>query len=81
MKKFYKFNCHLFALQTNNPSGSCNLVHEIKKMSEQVQLRKNVELQSSPYLAEYICVLGWNPLSLQYSDTDHVRFANMKCPL
>ena len=50
-------------------------------MSEQVQLRNNVELQSSPYLAEYICVLGWNPLSLQYSDTDHVRFANMKCPL
>lgn len=50
-------------------------------MSEQIQALYKVELYSLPYLTEYVCVLRWNPLSLQYSDADHVRFANMKCSL
>lgn len=36
---------------------------------------------SSPYLTEYIRVLSWNPLSLLYSDANHIRLADMKCPL
>ena len=68
--------------QTSSPKPAGYFFNFWKYLNACLQIFFNRDKSySSPYLTEYIRVLSWNPLSLLYSDANHIRLADMKCPL